>query len=320
MTSSVSRTSIVALTAALLAAGIAVNDAVSNGCLQVQRKTDASTVSLTSEDTYATTSPIYGLTAAGIDAIARRNVTADNQPTATMLLPPDLLDGPVWSARREWRAWRRHLGRHGPSMKIIERRRGWLNLRPTPGTPSLESEPVATSFSAAGWFQRATVWTEPTDNADTNQTGQRCPRASPLNYHCAVPSWKWVRWWPMTVEGDKHGCIWAHPLADQTIHVRGPFPSERGRLTIRTALFDGVVGDGGEVRLAARIGDRQVVHRHPDERGWRTADLTSGADDTLHVKVRADSVGRRHFCFDLDWQPESALTPDRHSPDGAGDE
>lgn len=314
-------TTAVAGTAIALAVCLGVIDGLANGCPEYRGTAhqgappdaDSSDDADSSERPRPT--PLYGLTPAGLQVLATGAGAEDEPSSASMLLPRSLMDGAIQAGEREWQSWQPDLSRRSFNLRVDDRLGRWLTL-----APNRDGQREPPAFRTAGWLQRAVVWTAPrTDAADRTDADdrRRCPRASPLNYHCATPSWQWVRWWRMTVRGNEQGCIWAHPMEDRVIHITGPLPKRPGSLEIRTALFDGVVGDGGVVDLTASSGDRRIEQTHPDERGWRSTEpLATDGGDPLHIRVESDSVGRRHFCFDLNWSPRNSNSNDSASKDG----
>lgn len=124
-------------------------------------------------------------------------------------------------------------------------------------------------------------------------------RRSGDRHICGEEGWQWVGPTQVRVNGRDRHCIWAHPQDGRTLEIeyRGVLG---GPWILRAALADRAIGTGNPVEVSVRLGTKRFQHVHPDRRGFTTLKLPRVDEPTnLVVGIRADDVGRRHFCFEV---------------------
>jgi hypothetical protein len=130
----------------------------------------------------------------------------------------------------------------------------------------------------------------------------RCTRVGINRFRCSDAGWGFVGPNTLTVSGRKQRCIWAHPLRGATtiISYGDVDPASIEDLEIWTALDDGVAEAGGPVDVTVRWGGARSEIRHPPEQGWqKTSVKKPPAPATFELRIRANRVGQRHFCYRL---------------------
>jgi hypothetical protein len=130
----------------------------------------------------------------------------------------------------------------------------------------------------------------------------RCTRVGIDRFRCSDAGWGFVGPNTLTVSGRKERCIWAHPLRGATTLVSygEADPAAIEDLKIWTALDDGVAEAGGPVEVTVTWGEARTEIRHPPTQGWqRTTVNKPPAPASFEVRIRANQVGQRHFCYRL---------------------
>lgn len=155
-----------------------------------------------------------------------------------------------------------------------------------------------TNATAKPGLSRAEVYVA--DKKKENGEKRICPRTSLETFACGNPGWSHVQYRKVKISGNKQLCIWVHPLEGREIIVDfGQVPPRKagGRYSLRTALDDRVVAQKGDVDVTVEYGD-SIEHRHRSKRGWQQTELPTPEKPTrLVVRISAERVGRRHFCF-----------------------
>ena len=137
-----------------------------------------------------------------------------------------------------------------------------------------------------------------------NRDGQRrrCTQVGIDRFRCSDRDWGFVGPNTLTISGRKQTCIWAHPLDGATTIISyGTLdPEATGGVDLWTALDDSVATSGGPVDISVRWGDATTDVHHAPQTGWKkTVVQRPDASATFEVTVRAEHVGRRHFCYRL---------------------
>lgn len=236
---------------------------------------------------------VYGLTALDVSTLARALGERDFESTVAARPAPQVLDGPLLTVAEEPLEWLPRDFRGSAQIEALQadwKRLTFPNTNP-PAGPSLRQARV--------YIER-----EAGEGDQPERSRRACVHTELERFQCDVPGWAYTGTTEAKINGSDQRCIWSHPLEGRTtvVDYGRVAPLDEGSLTLRSALDDRAVGDGGPVDVTVRWGDVRTRHVHPDRKGWRTTRVKPPKDEKaarLVLSIHAENVGRRHFCYRL---------------------
>ncbi len=135
----------------------------------------------------------------------------------------------------------------------------------------------------------------------TDADGERACARREDRHQCGPKGWQYVGSKTMKVAGKREACVWAHPLGGTMTQVTYPSvrSTKREPLEVRFGLADRVSRKGGPVDVEVVFSGKTTSHTHTPHRGWSRVALGEGSGP-LSIRISAEKVGQRHFCFRID--------------------
>jgi hypothetical protein len=120
-----------------------------------------------------------------------------------------------------------------------------------------------------------------------------------LSRDCWEQDWQNIRLTSVTSGGVTKTCLFAHPRNKQKIIIGYEDIPLTGRLSIQTALSDGMTGGMKPVKMEVQINDETAkTIIHPDQSGWQENTIqTPKGKASLKFIITSEDDKRRHYCF-----------------------